>query len=56
MKTVHIGAEVEEDLRDELLRLARKNDRSFSAELRRALRLYVLEHQITSEDEEAVEA
>lgn len=37
-----ISAEVERRLRDELLALAERNDRSFSAELRVALRAHIL--------------
>ena len=33
---------VEDHLRDDLKRLAEENDRTFSAEVRRALRLHVL--------------
>jgi len=41
-KLVPISAEVEADLRDEMKALAVDGDRSFSAEVRRALRWYVL--------------
>lgn len=41
-KSVQISASVEEDLRDDLAALAKEAERSFSAEIRRALRLYVL--------------
>ena len=39
---VQISAMIEESLRDELQRHATENERSFSAEVRLALRLYVL--------------
>ena len=41
-KLVPISAEVEADLRDDVRELAKQGDRSFSAEVRRALRWYVL--------------
>lgn len=41
-KLVPISAEIEEDLRDDIRALARDGDRSFSAEVRRALRWYAL--------------
>jgi hypothetical protein len=39
---VTISARVEKRLRDDLAALARMNERSFSAELRRAIRLHVM--------------
>jgi predicted transcriptional regulator len=42
VKEVLLSVRVEEELRDDLKALAEANDRNFSAELRRALRLYVL--------------
>jgi len=46
---VSISAQVERELRDELLALAEIHDRSFSAELRRALRQYVLAARLARE-------
>jgi len=43
MKEVTISARIEERLRDELRKLAHQNDRTFSQEVRRALRLHVLD-------------
>ena len=42
LKDVTISAMIEQSLRDDLQRLADAGDRSFSAEVRRALRWYVL--------------
>ena len=42
-KLVPISAEVEASLRDEIRQLAQDGDRSFSAEVRRALRWYAIE-------------
>jgi hypothetical protein len=42
LRDVPISALVEQSLRDEIAELAQVNERSFSAEVRRALRLYVL--------------
>jgi predicted transcriptional regulator len=42
MREVLVSARIEEDLREELKKLAKENERSFSAEMRRALRIYVL--------------
>jgi predicted transcriptional regulator len=39
---VTVSARVERRLRDDLQQVADRNERSFSAELRRALRLHVL--------------
>lgn len=50
VKQVHIGAEVEESLRDELKDIAKRNERSFSAEIRRALRLHVMASRATEEE------
>jgi hypothetical protein len=41
-KLVPISAEIEGDLRDDMQALAKAGDRSFSAEVRRGLRFYVL--------------
>ena len=43
-KEVVISAIIEARLREELRALAKRNDRSFSAELRIALREHVLKH------------
>lgn len=48
---VHLNAYVDADVRDELERLARTNDRSVSAEVRLALRAHV-ERDNETEDEE----
>ena len=45
LKDVPISAMVEETLRDDVQKLATENERSFSAEVRRALRLYVMAEQ-----------
>jgi hypothetical protein len=42
LQDVPISAMLEKSLRDEIAELAKLNERSFSAEVRRALRLYVL--------------
>lgn len=42
LQDVPISAMVEASLRDQIAALAKKEDRSFSAEVRRALRLHVL--------------
>ena len=42
LKDVTISAIIEKDLRDDVQKLAKQGDRSFSAEVRRALRWYVL--------------
>jgi hypothetical protein len=47
-KDVTIAARVEHSLRDELQQLADENGRKFSDEVRRALRLYVLEMKLRS--------
>jgi hypothetical protein len=44
-KLVPISAEIEGDLRDDMQALAKAGDRSFSAEVRRGLRFYVLSHK-----------
>jgi hypothetical protein len=41
-KLIPISAEIDEDLRDQIKNLAAEGDRSFSAEVRRALRWYVM--------------
>jgi hypothetical protein len=52
-KLVPISAEVEGDLRDEVKQLAATGDRSFSAEVRRALRWYVLAEGVNRAKENA---
>jgi hypothetical protein len=42
VKLVPISAEIESGLRDQVKALAAEGDRSFSAEVRRALRWYVM--------------
>jgi hypothetical protein len=42
LRDVPISAMIEQSLRDEIAELAKAGDRSFSAEVRRALRWYVL--------------
>jgi len=49
IKEVTISARIEESLRDDLQRLAAENERSFSGEIRRALRLYVMGAQMKEE-------
>lgn len=44
IKEVTVAARIEEDLRDDIAKLAHEADRSFSAEIRRALRWYVIAH------------
>lgn len=50
---VPISATVERSLRDEIAELAKKGDRSFSAEVRRALRLHVMAERATEDPREA---
>jgi hypothetical protein len=45
LKDVPISAMIEQSLRDDIARLAQEADRTFSAEVRRALRLYVLQQE-----------
>lgn len=39
---IQISAQIEQSLRDELAELAKEGERSFAAEVRRALRMWVL--------------
>lgn len=45
-----IGASVEPSLKRDLEKLATKNDRTVAAEIRRALRMWVLGHQRKGEE------
>jgi hypothetical protein len=49
---VNVGARIPEDLRDELQALADRNERSFSGELRVAIRNWVDEQTSTPNREE----
>jgi len=50
-KLVPISAEIEGTLRDEIKELAAGADRSFSAEVRRALRWYALNEPVIREQQ-----
>lgn len=50
LRDVPISAMIEQSLRDDIDELARENDRSFSAEVRRALRWYVLNEKAPRQD------
>lgn len=48
-KEVTITIRVEESLRDSFKAIAAESERSFSAEVRRALRLYAINYELTRE-------
>lgn len=53
LQDVPISAMVEQSLRDDIARIAKAEDRTFSAEVRRALRLHVLAQTAIHDLEEA---
>ena len=53
LKAVTISTRIEPDLRDEIQELAAGGDRTFSQEVRRALRWYVLAESVNRERESA---
>lgn len=51
--SVPLSTRVEPSLRDDLKKIAQRNDRKFADEVRRALRMHVLAEKRISEIEEA---
>jgi len=51
MKEVQISTRIEESLRDDLQKMAERGDRTFSQEVRKALRLHVINGKLRRYEE-----